>query len=156
MVVNIRANNGSEWIEDDTPSVFVTYWLGNHGVKGSEYEKLEVFLQPIFHLAVIVCLLILSIYLRIKVVQIDNEFDTELVTASDFWVLFSNLPRQARRKKSLRKYLQSLFNDIKIKRIVYAYELHKYYKFVNRYGSLEKAMKNLEKNDGAQVTKIPF
>ena len=25
MVVNIRANKGSEWIEDDTPSVFVTY-----------------------------------------------------------------------------------------------------------------------------------
>lgn len=84
MVVNIRGDKGSEWIEDDKPSIFVTYCLGNHGTQSSEYDKLEVFLQPVFHLVVIIGLLLLSIILRRKVRMIDSKIDTDSVTARDF------------------------------------------------------------------------
>ena len=67
LIVNILPNNGKEWVDDNQASIFTQMSLGNHGVAKENYDKLEVTLQPVFHLIVIFLLLLFCIYIRIKI-----------------------------------------------------------------------------------------
>lgn len=123
LIVNILPNNGKEWVDDNQASIFTQMSLGNHGVAKENYDKLEVTLQPVFHLIVIFLLLLFCIYIRIKILQVDSKIDEDTIVPSDFCAMLTNIPKY-KSQRELESFINERFKNVQIEKIIYAYEIY--------------------------------
>ena len=93
IIINIREDNAEQW--DESPVLVQRLCLGNHGKNSKNYQEEDneinsiVIINAFFMLVLYVLSLMFDMYQNSKNVEIDQH----IISAGDFTVLISNLPR---------------------------------------------------------------